>query len=279
MSLDALMNVAYASKTSRDDRNFTREMWNKQTQFIQDMWNQTNEYNTPSAQVQRLIDAGLNPTMAMSNIQTGQAQGGGTPSSPATPSKAVDMRGIMDNIAGMLGLENQLANQKAQTRLINADAKLKEIEAVDHGREILSRIYANEANAKKTNREADWVDWLSSGRYNEMLGNIANNAADTEFKWAQHATQIQLLKYMPIDKSLDWIQRIGNIMETSERIHRTRQETNYLIEKTTSEVFGWKDKEFQYELNKDTREFLYNRRHTEQWHQNPYGFMFEYFGQ
>lgn len=46
--------------------------------FNERMWNQNNEYNTPSAQVQRLIDAGINPSSqygSYSNVSNGQVQG------------------------------------------------------------------------------------------------------------------------------------------------------------------------------------------------------------
>ena len=56
------LNRAEANKwAATEQMKWTEEMMNKQNAFSLDMWNRTNEYNAPSAQVQRLIDAGLNP--------------------------------------------------------------------------------------------------------------------------------------------------------------------------------------------------------------------------
>lgn len=45
----------------------------KQNAFNLDMWNRMNAYNTPSAQKQRLIDAGLNPNLMLNNGSAGNA--------------------------------------------------------------------------------------------------------------------------------------------------------------------------------------------------------------
>lgn len=41
--------------------------------FIREMWNATNAYNTPSSQVQRLRDAGLNPNLAYGQVADSKA--------------------------------------------------------------------------------------------------------------------------------------------------------------------------------------------------------------
>ena len=56
------LNRAEANKwAATEQMRWTEEMMNKQNAFSLDMWNKTNEYNAPEAQVQRLINAGLNP--------------------------------------------------------------------------------------------------------------------------------------------------------------------------------------------------------------------------
>ena len=47
------------------------DLWNQQKEYDYQMWKENNAYNTPSAQVQRLKDAGLNPALAMNQINTG----------------------------------------------------------------------------------------------------------------------------------------------------------------------------------------------------------------
>ena len=45
----------------------------EQMQWQEKMWNKQNEYNTPSAQMERFRAAGINPYMAMTNMQSGNS--------------------------------------------------------------------------------------------------------------------------------------------------------------------------------------------------------------
>ncbi|MES5005621.1 hypothetical protein [Prevotella disiens] len=62
-------NMAIARETNRANMS----MLKYQNAFNQEMWNKNNEYNTPLAQRQRYEQAGINPYLAMSNIQSGNA--------------------------------------------------------------------------------------------------------------------------------------------------------------------------------------------------------------
>lgn len=69
------------------NNQWSEKMMEKQHQYDLEMWNKNNEYNTASAQRQRLEDAGLNPSLMMNGGSAGTAQGGssvGMPS-PSTP--------------------------------------------------------------------------------------------------------------------------------------------------------------------------------------------------
>lgn len=51
----------YNKNRAAEERQWSEDMMAKQNAWSLDMWNRTNEYNSPSAQVQRLREAGLNP--------------------------------------------------------------------------------------------------------------------------------------------------------------------------------------------------------------------------
>lgn len=59
------------------------EMWNRSVAQEQAMFDRNNKYNSPAAQRQRLIDAGLNPAVIM---QQGVTHSGGSSMSPSAPS-------------------------------------------------------------------------------------------------------------------------------------------------------------------------------------------------
>ena len=61
----------------------------QQRDFQENMWNRENEYNTASAQRQRLEEAGLNPYMMMNGGSAGTAQSVGTGASASSAGAAV----------------------------------------------------------------------------------------------------------------------------------------------------------------------------------------------
>ena len=60
--------------------DYSREAWANEVAYNWEMWNRTNEYNDPSAQMQRLKDAGLNPYTMMDGGDAGTASAGSAPS-------------------------------------------------------------------------------------------------------------------------------------------------------------------------------------------------------
>lgn len=66
-TINALANSAQAGQQFEYDKQLAEQ----QNQFNLDMWNKQNEYNSPSAQMQRLVDAGLSPNLAYGNLSSG----------------------------------------------------------------------------------------------------------------------------------------------------------------------------------------------------------------
>ena len=59
----------------RETNALNRELAYQQNEWNLQQWNRQNAYNTPSAQMQRYRDAGINPFFAASNITGGTAEG------------------------------------------------------------------------------------------------------------------------------------------------------------------------------------------------------------
>lgn len=88
-------------------------------------WNRQNEYNSPSAQVQRLRDAGISPYTMSGNAVTA--------SSGAPPISKTQMNPATDTASSLLAMQNyknmQLQGDKlqAETDNVNADTRQKEL--------------------------------------------------------------------------------------------------------------------------------------------------------
>lgn len=114
------------------------QMFQEQNAFNERMYNQMQQYNTPTAQMQRYADAGINPYIAAGNVQTGNVQSA-LQSAPAPQMQAAQMQPVTGPSDAMMNAGNQISsiiNQYAQNALALAQAK-------------------------KTNAEANWVDRLN----------------------------------------------------------------------------------------------------------------------
>ena len=62
-----------ANKSSKADRKLVRQENEKSRAWNEKMWQIQNEYNSPTAQVARMVDAGLNPALAYGEVTSGLA--------------------------------------------------------------------------------------------------------------------------------------------------------------------------------------------------------------
>lgn len=106
-SISSIINRKWNAQQAQKQRDWTLEMWNRE-----------NEYNTPSAQVQRLIDAGLNPNLAYGQIDMSSISAGA--GAEASSSAMADWSSVGD-----LGLRiAQIQNLDAQTRKTEKSTEL-----------------------------------------------------------------------------------------------------------------------------------------------------------
>lgn len=107
------------------------------------MWNMQNEYNSPTAQRERLEAAGLNPALLYGN-------GGG---STGNATQMPQYQSFGQSIGANMLQGAQIANLAAQARLTNAEAEQKEQQnpyAAQTAKAILDN-YLEDLNVKKTN--------------------------------------------------------------------------------------------------------------------------------
>lgn len=121
-------------KLAAQNREFQREMYNRQMAYNTDMWNKQNEYNDPSNQVERLRAAGINPYLALQNgngVGVAQSAGGVTP--PAGGAAQVnpfipDTKGFVDSAMQLSQLLFQSKKQDSEIALNNAELQSRHID-------------------------------------------------------------------------------------------------------------------------------------------------------
>lgn len=119
-------NLAIARETNA----YNYLLASKQNDWNIEQWNRENAYNTPSAQRQRLLDAGLNPNLMLDGGDAGNARGldsanyaNAQPTAMQNP--AQEKLGMLQSIQGVLQSANETAMQYAKQRseIANLDSQ------------------------------------------------------------------------------------------------------------------------------------------------------------
>lgn len=115
---------------SRETNAYNYLLASKQNDWNLEQWNRENAYNTPSAQRQRLLDAGLNPNLMLDGGDAGNARGldsanyaNAQPTTMQNP--AQEKLGMLQSIQGVLQSANETAMQYAKQRseIANLDSQ------------------------------------------------------------------------------------------------------------------------------------------------------------
>ena len=173
----------------------------EQNDFAERMWNKGNEYNTPYEQRKRYELAGINPYLALGNIQAGNAQGSVTPAPPAPVGNAGAFLGAGANQAVNTYMQNQLLSSQVEKNLAEADAVRTDTPYI--GRRNEADIASTEAGTEntRTKTELDRVNTLvataSLDRLEQMTpieiqlmqANVENVTANTSLTKLQELIQ------------------------------------------------------------------------------------------
>lgn len=167
-AISSIFSNKAQEKENERNREFTEYMYDKQYDNKFKMWNVQNKYDLPSAQKQRLIDAGLNPDLMYSgkgvspspNLQAAVA---GSPSAGSLP-----------GYGGVSEAFNQGRLLDAQIRNIDADTKQKESQTVGQG-------YTNDILAS----DAKFADAKNSGIIRAQDVQIDDTSAAADLKRQQ----------------------------------------------------------------------------------------------
>ena len=145
---------------ARETNQMNYQLFQESNAFNEKMYHEANAYNTPSAQMQRYAEAGINPYIAAGNVQTGNTTSA-LQSAPAPQMHAAQMQPDVNMANGMMSA-GTIISQYAQNELAIAQAR-------------------------KTNAEANWIDRLNTayvGNMNAHTGvlNSQNGLLDLDFK-------------------------------------------------------------------------------------------------
>lgn len=183
--------------TMMNEKQFgqAKELQQIQNDYQTEMWNKTNEYNSASAQRQRLEDAGLNPYLMMSGGSSGSAvaMNGSSVSAPSSGSIGLpspshisaipshyDFSGVGSSIMAGLDMYNQLKIGSEQADILSADNSLKKIELQYKSKQIVQELANQYAEQKNTEARTQTLDTMRDIERSQLIASTDNVIQQTQ---------------------------------------------------------------------------------------------------
>lgn len=190
------------------------DLWHEQQEYDYKMWQENNAYNAPSAQVERLKAAGINPALALSNISSGESSSSaGGQSIPKTtaatyenPANEVNTK--VQNLA-LIGKQfSDISKQYEETRSLQMqnnwqnveksaavasilkDNKLKD-EAVENA-SLANRLFRDTYSAKVQQEEENATNAFKYGLNLSAQGHLLELQKDSQEYSNKHLQPQQL---------------------------------------------------------------------------------------
>lgn len=229
--IGGVANIVGQNKMNKKQREFTERMYERQRLDNYLNWRLQNEYNAPTAQMERLKAAGLNPNLiygsgaptTAESIHNGSPGGWNpTPADYQAPGAAIG--NALDRHYDIRMKNAQVSNMEKQGQLLDQDAKLKEIQ-----------------------QRSDEFDY----QMKENLRNYTLQGAQVDYD-----TKLNRVSYEKNEEARRALQSTSNLQEAAERILKSKGERNllperkqYLQELIKSQKFEQAIKAFEIQLN------------------------------
>lgn len=198
-------------KINQMNNEFNAREAEKARQYQTEMWNKTNEWNSPKNVRKRLQEAGYNPYLGMesSNVGTAQSAGSSSPASAASPiqNNPLQFDGIQNALSTAIQMSNSTKISNAEVSNLQGQKSLSDAKAADTLSNIdwykLTPEYRNwlqttgvaraqlSFNTDKQNLEnMQWVNKIQRAQRTDIL--LSNEAKRTVNKYLDRSQSLQL---------------------------------------------------------------------------------------
>lgn len=174
-----------ANKSSKADRKMVQRENEKSRQWNAEMWQKQNEYNTPTAQIGRLIDAGLNPALAYGDITGALAQSVNGSYAPASTNPHQGAMSMVE--AAKLFQQQSITN--SQVELNQSQAEANQALADKYRSETTGQNLSNSYESQILNTK------VSQAKQNLRGSSILNDITDFERTYTYFVRGIELESY------------------------------------------------------------------------------------
>lgn len=216
-------------KFYNDAKDNSWKLVENQQQFQTDMWNKTNEYNSPAAQRERLEAAGLNPYMMMNGGSAGTAQtmsgtsgaapSGGAPSGqgvtpPTATSYSADYSGITAGLGRAIDVLSSMPDRKvkeAQADNLRIEGKYIAGKAMAQILQMKTEAKTKEARLALDKLIAEFDNNLKVSNMAVNEQNIAESKARTQLAVTENLMRQKQLDFLPQQQKIELAQAAADI--------------------------------------------------------------------
>lgn len=215
-----------AGESSKEDRRLVREQNQLSREWNEKIWHMQNEYNSPTAQVARLVDAGLNPALAYGDVTSGLAQNANGSYGQATTNPDQSSARMLE--AASLFQQQNLTNSAIQVNQSQAEAN-----------QALADKYRSETKGQNLSNtyEAQVLDYKVAQSLATLRGsNIANDVADFEKKFRLFVGGLEYESYqkdMSDDYNYFWDKRKTELGILQNTLNKIYDDDQYVKEATS----------------------------------------------
>lgn len=289
----AQMNNAFNEKMFDKQVAYNKEMYQQQLgdqwkfyndakQNSWDLYNDQKEYNSASAQRERLEAAGLNPYLMMNGGSAGVAQGGSSPSGAApsaqgvTPPTAtpysVDYSGITAGLGRAIDVLSSMPDRKvkeAQADNLRIEGKYIAGKAMAQILQMKTEAKTKEARLALDKLIADFDNNLKVSNMSVNEQNIAESKARTQLAVTENLMRKQELSFLPQAQKLQLAQGAADIAFRYSQKNLTDKQARHEVEKLAETVVRANGQALQNQFDADTyknrvkqvQEILWNTMH------------------
>lgn len=261
-------------KFYNDSKQNAWDLVANQQQFQTDMWNKNNEYNSASAQRERLEAAGLNPYMMMNGGSAGTAQtmsgsagaapSGGAPSaqgvtSPTATPYSADYSGITAGLGRAIDVLSSMPDRKvkeAQADNLRIEGKYIAGKAMAQILQMKTEAKTKEARLALDKLIADFDNNLKVSNMSVNEQNIAESKARTQLAVTENLMRQQELSFLPQAQKLQLAQGAADIAFRYSQKNLTDKQARHEVEKLAETVVRANGQALQNQFDADT----YNNR-------------------
>lgn len=216
-------------KFYNDSKQNAWDLVENHQQFQTDMWNKNNEYNSASAQRERLEAAGLNPYLMMNGGSAGTAQAmsgsaGAAPSGAApsaqgvTPPTATPYSADYSGITAGLGRAIDVLSSMPDRKVKEAQADNLRIEGKYIAGKAMAQILQMKTEAKTKEARlaldkliADFDNYLKVSNMAVNEQNIAESKARTQLAVTENLMRQKQLEWLPMHQKIELAQAAADI--------------------------------------------------------------------